>query len=141
MSTDNWWYQQDGIQKGPVKSQDLLLLLNQHFITDNTMVFQQGMPGWMKLGDIKHAMLYGPAGESSYAGPAALGNRKDWLTVLLLCFFLGALGVHRFYTGHTGIGIFQLLTLGGCGIWVLIDFIMILTENYRDADGYALVRK
>jgi hypothetical protein len=65
----------------------------------------------------------------------------DWLTTLLLCFFLGGLGVHNFYTKKTGVAIAQLLTLGGCGIWALIDFIMILTESYRDGQGRPLVRK
>jgi len=67
-------------------------------------------------------------------------QQKDWLTTLLLCLFLGWLGVHRFYTGHTVIGVIQLLTLGGCGIWVLVDFIMILTNSYRDSNGFPLVR-
>ena len=53
------------------------------------------------------------------------GEGKDWLTALLLCFFVGGFGGHRFYTGHTGTGIVQLLTLGGCGIWALIDLILI----------------
>ena len=69
------------------------------------------------------------------------GEEKDWLTTLLLCFFLGTFGVHRFYTKHIGIGIAQLLTLGGCGIWTLVDLIMIVTEKYTDADGNMLVRK
>lgn len=69
------------------------------------------------------------------------GEGIDWLTTLLLCLFLGALGVHRFYTKHIGIGIVQLLTFGGCGIWVLIDFIMIVTNKYKDADGNLLSRK
>ncbi len=68
-------------------------------------------------------------------------NGYDWLTTLLLCFFLGAFGVHNFYTKKTGIAIFQLLTLGGCGIWALVDFIMILTETYRDGNGNPLVRR
>ncbi|MDR2841276.1 MAG: TM2 domain-containing protein [Paludibacter sp.] len=65
---------------------------------------------------------------------------KDWLVTLLLCFFLGYLGIHRFYTGSTGIGVAQLLTLGGCGIWVLVDFIMILTNSYTDGEGKHLVK-
>ena len=69
------------------------------------------------------------------------GEGKDWLTTLLLCFFLGVFGIHRFYTGHTGLGIVQLLTLGGCGIWALIDFIMIIVGSFRDAKGNLLVRK
>ena len=60
---------------------------------------------------------------------------SDWVIVLLLCFFLGGLGVHRFYVGKTGTGVAQLLTCGGCGIWVLIDFIQILLGNFEDANG------
>ena len=72
----------------------------------------------------------------------ALGRRegKDWLSTLLLCFFVGVFGIHRFYTGSTGIGVAQLLTGGGCGIWVLIDFIIILTGAYREGDGRPLVK-
>jgi TM2 domain-containing membrane protein YozV len=68
-------------------------------------------------------------------------EQKDWLTTLLLCIFLGGLGVHRFYTGHIGIGIVQLLTLGGCGIWSLIDLIMIATGKFKDANGNPLLKK
>ncbi|MHB0970155.1 MAG: NINE protein [Thermoanaerobaculia bacterium] len=68
-------------------------------------------------------------------------QQKDWLTTLLLCLFLGGLGVHRFYTGHTGIGIVQLLTLGGCGIWALVDLIMIITGKFTDASGQPLLKK
>jgi len=79
---------------------------------------------------------------NSFAGSVEVpADGKDWLTTLLLCFFLGYLGVHRFYTGSTGIGIAQLLTLGGCGIWTLIDFIMILTDGYKDGEGKGLVRR
>jgi hypothetical protein len=66
---------------------------------------------------------------------------KDWLTTLLLCFFLGVFGIHRFYTGHTAIGVVQLLTLGGCGIWALIDFVMIIVGSFKDAKGNLLVKK
>ena len=84
-------------------------------------------------------------GQPQYGFPGAQGYSqavpKDWMTTLLLCIFLGWLGIHRFYTGHTVIGIIQLLTAGGCGIWVLIDFIMILTDSYRDSNGLPLVRR
>jgi TM2 domain-containing membrane protein YozV len=69
-----------------------------------------------------------------------IATQKDWLTTLLLCIFLGGLGVHRFYTGHTAIGVVQLLTLGGCGIWALIDLIMIITGDFKDANGLPLLR-
>jgi TM2 domain-containing membrane protein YozV len=63
---------------------------------------------------------------------------KEWLAALLLCFFVGAFGVHRFYTGHIAIGVIQLLTFGGCGIWVLIDLILIITGAMKDAQGRPL---
>jgi TM2 domain-containing membrane protein YozV len=58
-----------------------------------------------------------------------------------LCFFLGAVGVHSFYTKKTGVGVAQLLTLGGCGIWALIDFVTILTGSFRDGNGNPLYKK
>jgi TM2 domain-containing membrane protein YozV len=60
---------------------------------------------------------------------------KSKITAALLCWFLGCFGVHRFYLGYTTIGIVQLLTCGGCGIWVIVDFIMILTGNLKDIQG------
>ena len=65
---------------------------------------------------------------------------KDWLTTLLLSIFLGGLGIHRFYVGRTGSGIAQLLTGGGCGVWAIVDIIMIATGSFTDANGYPLIR-
>jgi len=67
-------------------------------------------------------------------------STKSWLVTLLLCLFLGGLGVHRFYTGKIGTGILMLLTLGGLGIWVLVDLIMIAIGSFKDKEGRALAR-
>lgn len=56
----------------------------------------------------------------------------------VLCWFLGVIGVHRFYTGKTGSGIAMIFTLGGLGIWTLIDFIVILTGSFTDNEGKVL---
>lgn len=65
---------------------------------------------------------------------------KSWLVTLLLCIFLGTLGVHRFYTGKIGTGILMLITFGGLGLWVLIDFIMILIGKFSDKQGQPLAK-
>ena len=62
-------------------------------------------------------------------------SNKEWLITLLLCLFLGYLGAHIYYAGKIGSGVVQLLTVGGCGVLVLIDLIMILTGKFTDAQG------
>ena len=63
------------------------------------------------------------------------GATKSQTVAFILCFLVGVLGIHRFYLGHIGIGIVQLLTLGGCGIWTLIDLIMIATGDLGPKNG------
>ena len=65
-------------------------------------------------------------------------ERKSHGTALLLCFFLGALGVHRIYTGYTLIGLIQLLTGGGYGIWTFIDLISLWLNKFKDSNGNEL---
>ncbi len=69
----------------------------------------------------------------------AEASEKKRLVALLLCFFLGVWGVHRFYVGKVGTGVAQILTLGGLGIWWLIDLIMIICGAFRDQEGNAVI--
>ncbi|MFF2754753.1 TM2 domain-containing protein [Psychrobacillus sp. NPDC058041] len=62
-------------------------------------------------------------------------SEKNFVGTLLLCFFLGNFGIHRFYVGKIGTGILMLITLGGLGIWSLIDFIMIAVGKFTDKNG------
>ena len=66
---------------------------------------------------------------------AAPVSETGFVAAILLCFFLGTFGVHRFYVGKIGTGILMLLTLGGFGVWTLIDFILIVTSSFRDGNG------
>ena len=66
---------------------------------------------------------------------------KNWLAALLLSIFLGHIGVDRFYLGYIGLGILKLCTVGGCGIWWLIDIILIATNEIKDSTGSPLVKK
>jgi len=60
---------------------------------------------------------------------AASGGGKNQIVALILCFFLGFLGIHRFYLGYTGLGVLYLLTAGLFGIGWLIDFILLIIPN------------
>ncbi|MDP2923364.1 MAG: TM2 domain-containing protein [Candidatus Omnitrophota bacterium] len=67
-------------------------------------------------------------------------DEREWVVALLLSIFLGQLGIDRFYLGHIGLGILKLVTLGGCGLWWLIDLILIAADKVTDANGKPLKR-
>ena len=64
----------------------------------------------------------------------------DWLTLFLLTFFVGVLGVHRFYTGKIGTGFLMLITLGGFGVWFLVDLILVVTGEFTNKEGQKIPR-
>lgn len=65
-------------------------------------------------------------------------SEKSKTPAILLCFFLGFLGFHRFYVGKILTGILMLVTLGGLGIWQLIDLITIILGAFKDKEGLTL---
>ena len=65
---------------------------------------------------------------------------KSRLATSLLAWYLGWLGVHRFYLGKIGTGLLMLFTLGGLGIWAIIDFVFAVTGNMRDKDGRLITK-
>lgn len=65
---------------------------------------------------------------------------RSRLVALLFCILLGWIGVHRFYVGKIGTGFLMVLTIGGLGIWTLIDLILIAVGSFRDKEGRRVFR-
>lgn len=60
---------------------------------------------------------------------------RSRLVALLLCWFLGYFGAHRFYVGKMGTGLLMIVTLGGFGLWWLLDLVMIVIGQFTDVEG------
>jgi TM2 domain-containing membrane protein YozV len=60
---------------------------------------------------------------------------KDFWATLLLCIFVGVLGIHRFYVGKIGTGLIWLFTGGVFGIGWIVDLILIIIGSFTDKQG------
>jgi TM2 domain-containing membrane protein YozV len=80
-------------------------------------------------------------GAVQVANPVAVyATDKRILPAFLLCFFVGVFGAHRFYVGKIGSGVAQLLTLGGLGIWALVDLILLVCGVFTDEAGIKITQ-
>ena len=79
-------------------------------------------------------------GTEGAVGGAGAPEKSQAVTFVLSA-LLGWLGMDRFYLGYTGLGILKLVTCGGCGIWALVDMILVGIGSMRDAQGRQLARQ
>ena len=120
--TDTFTIQRMGSEEGPYSLADLQAQVRAGSVKYNTLI-RRGDSAWFNASEVP-----------------GLFSEKEWLVALLLSLVLGYLGVDRFYLGHVGLGILKLITLGGLGIWYVVDLILIATGGLRDSNGLPLRR-
>lgn len=125
MTTPNAFIiQRMGAEEGPFSVEDLKAQARARYLKSNTMVKRaDGTGSWFLASEV----------------PGVFSER-EWLPTLLISFFLGWFGIDRFYLGYTALGVLKLITLGGCGIWYIVDLILIAMGNLDDSEHMPLRR-
>lgn len=143
----------DGQQYGPIDEATLRGWLGAGRITPASLSFRQGETQWLPVRDrteferdLREPVAAPPSGQGlPVPNDLTTDPPKDWRTAFLLSYFLGILGVDRFYLGHTGLGIAKLLvSIVTCGvggvIWGIVDILYIAVGNPRDGKGRLLTK-
>jgi hypothetical protein len=133
----------DGNQYGPIEADTVAAWIREGRVGKPSLSFKTGEAQWIPMSAREEFAAAFNEVATRPPTPAAAPippGRREWLVALLLSIFLGVLGVDRFYLGHTGLGIAKLLTGGGCGIWYIVDIILIATGSLRDVNGNELIK-
>ena len=157
---EQWFLKtEEGDDYGPVPRDELDAWRAEGRITADCQLLREGTDQWQWAGDVyaelnedgqlapanptaaiappsKQKAAPKPKQDPADAGPPSTRSR---LVAGLLGIFLGPLGTHRFYLGYWVLGLAMLATAGGCGIWSLVDSILVFLGKVPDADGRRLV--
>jgi TM2 domain/GYF domain 2 len=117
-----YFLERSGQEFGPYVESDLRLMADRHQLRGDASVRRADSDTYFPARDIPW-----------------LFSAKSWTAAVVLSFFLGVLGVDRFYLGYTWVGVVKLFTVGGLGVWALIDTILIALRRVPDSDGRALL--
>jgi hypothetical protein len=138
-----WWYRRGDEVKGPVDAGVIRTLVQEGMLDPSSAVMPEGSSEWATIA--QHAPTLGlirsPEGRYLVGSPSVDASARDFTTAIILSILVGTFGVDRFYLGYTGLGIAKLLTLGACGVWTLVDIILIATNKLPDAEGRPLARR
>ncbi len=123
-TSDSFTIQRMGAEEGPYSLEDLKAMARARHIKATTLV---------KRGD-------GTGSAFNASEIPGVFSERDWLTTLIISFLVGWFGIDRFYLGYTGLGILKLITFGGCGVWYIVDLILIAMGNLDDSEHQPLRR-
>ena len=110
-----------GQEQGPLQVGQLAQMATSGNLKPDTMVRADSSQQWFAAKEVP-----------------GLYSDKELVTTAIISWLVGVFGVDRFYLGYTGLGVAKLLTFGGCGVWAIIDLILIILRKVPDAQGRPL---
>ena len=131
-------YSDSGINGTPLESSWIVRVPGQSEATYST----SDLTAWARAGQItSDFVVFDPSQPNipiQLKQIPGIYSQRDYTTALILSWVVGGFGVDRFYLGYTGLGLLKLFTFGGCGIWSIVDAVLITMRNVKDVDGRPL---